>query len=164
MCFWRDLVVLIWKITRLYSRRCGEGASKLVSSYPNRIQNTSISRDRLECGDVSEASQCPRTVPFDTPFISLFVASRQLRWCDVQILDKPLSTPYERVYGIVNISEPKKTHRMAGHAAQEALACHINTTCSTGSEAVSLPIIGFSKAAHHYYDAEVVGPLKGPLK
>ena len=29
MCFWRDLLVLIWKITRLYSGRCG-GCTKLV--------------------------------------------------------------------------------------------------------------------------------------
>ena len=40
----------------------------------------------------------------------------------------------------------------------------MNIARSTGSEAVAPPIIGFSIATCHYYDAEVVGPLKRPLK
>ena len=45
-----------------------------------------------------------------------------------------------------------------------ALACHINVTHSTDSEAMELPIIGFSIVIYHLYDAEVGGPLKEPLK
>ena len=43
---------------------------------------------------------------------------RQLRWCDVNIVDGSLSTRHEKVFGIVHIKEPK-TRRMAGHAAQQ---------------------------------------------
>ena len=32
------------------------------------------------------------------------------------------------------------------------------------SEVVKLPIIGFNIVIHHNYDAEVGGPLRGPLK
>ena len=45
-----------------------------------------------------------------------------------------------------------------------AWAFHTNITRSTGSEAVAQPIIGFSIATYHFYDAEVGGPLKEPLK
>ena len=44
--------------------------------------------------------------------------ARQLRRCDVKIVDGSLSTRYEKVYGIVYIRETK-TRRMAGHAAQQ---------------------------------------------
>ena len=44
------------------------------------------------------------------------------------------------------------------------LACHVNITRSTDSEAVEPPIIGFNIAIYHSYDAEVGEPLKGPLK
>ena len=44
-----------------------------------------------------------------------------------------------------------------------AVACHINITRSSDSKAVELPIIGFRNATYHHYDAEVGGPLKGPL-
>ena len=39
-----------------------------------RVQNTSISRDRIECGSIRLAPECPRTILFDVPFVSLFVA------------------------------------------------------------------------------------------
>ena len=38
--------------------------------------------------------------------------ARQLRWCDVETVGGSLSARYEKVYGIVNIREPK-TRRMA---------------------------------------------------
>ena len=44
--------------------------------------------------------------------------TRQLRWCDVKIVDGSLSTRHEKVCGIVHIREPK-TRRMTGHAAQQ---------------------------------------------
>ena len=57
----------------------------------------------------------------DSPFLTLVkfhrllhaAEAKHLRWCDVQILDKSLSTRYEKVSNIVNIS------KMAGHAAQQ---------------------------------------------
>ena len=45
-----------------------------------------------------------------------------------------------------------------------ALACHINITRSTDSEAVEPPNIGFSIVIYHNYDAEVGGPLREPLR
>ena len=64
------------------------GASMLVPCYPNRIQNTSISRDRLECGSVRLVPKRPRTLSFDAPFISLRPAeARQLRWMMVRRKD-----------------------------------------------------------------------------
>ena len=45
--------------------------------------------------------------------------ARQLRWCDVNIVDGSLSTRHEKsLWHIVLIKEPK-TRRMAGHAAQQ---------------------------------------------
>ena len=127
--------------------------------------------------------------------------ARQHRWCDVTKVDGSLSRRYEKVYGIVNIREPKRAEwqvmllsntcfwnvigicqRINRDSIQRfgnsllpntslissdnsaALACHINITRSTDSEAVELPIVGFSIAIYHNYDAEVGGPLKGSLK
>ena len=42
-------------------------------------------------------------------------------------------------------------------------ACHNNVTRATDSKTVKLPIIGFNVATNHNYDANVGGPLKGPL-
>ena len=50
--------------------------------------------------------------------------ARQLRWCDVKILDGSLSTRCEKVYGIVDIRE-LTTRRMVGDAQQQVLLeCH----------------------------------------
>ena len=46
------------------------------------------------------------------------VEARQLRWCNVKIVDGSLSTRYENILGIAHIREPR-TRRMAGHAAQQ---------------------------------------------
>ena len=53
--------------------------------------------------------------------------------------------------------------RSLGVSHQHHTLHDINITRSTGSEAMALPIIGFSIATYHNYDAEVGGPLKGPL-
>ena len=44
--------------------------------------------------------------------------ARQLRWCDVKMLDGSLATRYEKVSGIVHITKPK-TLKMEGHGAQQ---------------------------------------------
>ena len=169
-------------------------ASKLVLRHPGRVQNTSISRDRIECGSIRLAPERPRTFQ---------AVARQLRWCDA------LSTRYEKVYGIVHLREPK-TRRMTGHATQQhvLLEClgicqlvnsmrssipdHKLDTPTWGFTAVQhfayfqrqlrslgvsyqhytlhglrgggLPIIGFSIVIYHCYDAVVGGHVKEPLK
>ena len=76
-------------------------------SLLSSVQNTSVSGNRIECGDVSLASQCRRTFPCDTPLISSFVSARRgLAASTVR---------YERVYGIVHIKEPK-SRSLSGHA------------------------------------------------
>ena len=43
--------------------------------------------------------------------------AKQIRWCDMNILDGARSTRCEKVYGAVHIREPK-TRRVTAHAAQ----------------------------------------------
>ena len=45
----------------------------LVLCFPNRIQYTSISGNRIECGSVCLAPKSSRTLSYDAAFISLFV-------------------------------------------------------------------------------------------
>ena len=97
-------------------------STKWVISASNIFQNTSISRDRVECGSIRLAPECPRT--FSLLMLLSFhcllrpAEARQLRWCDVIKCHGSLSTRCEKVYGIVHIREPT-TRRMTGHAAQQ---------------------------------------------
>ena len=94
-------------------------ASKLVPRHPGRVQNTSISRNRVECGNVCLASPCPRTFPFDAPFVSLLVA-RRLRWCDMKLVDGSLSIRYGKLWHL--------PHQRAKHAQN-------GRTCSSATRA-----------------------------
>ena len=69
-------MVLIWKTTRVYIPHVVACASKLVPCYPNRIPNTSISRDCLECGSVRLAPKRPRTLSVRS-FRSIVCYARQ---------------------------------------------------------------------------------------
>ena len=95
MCFWRDLVVLIWKITRLYST-CRSGC---IGVGP-LLFRTPASHDIVLSVAVSVWLQ-------DVPLFLFFDA-----------LDGSLSTRYEKVYGFVHIKEPK-TRRTTGQADQQ---------------------------------------------
>ena len=68
MCFWRDLVVLIWKITKAYSAVVAY-AWKLVPRH-----NTSLPRNRIECGSIRLVPERPRAFLFDASFISFILA------------------------------------------------------------------------------------------
>ena len=180
-------------------------ASKLVPRHPRRVQNTSISRDRIECGSIRLAPERPGTFPFDALFVSLLVSPQG----NVDGATNLLTDSCQHVTTqcmALSTSESRKTRRMAGHAAQQHVLLECPGICqlvdtmkssvpdhrldtaiwkftapfntspvscdnspalayrSTDSEAVALSIIGLNIAICHNYDAEVGGPLKGPLK
>ena len=94
---------------------------RMVPRHPSWVQNTSVSRDRVECGNVCLASQCPRTFLFNTPFVSLFVSSGGSQATSMVRRENcwwiPLNT-LRKVYDIMHIRE-LKTRRVAGRAAQK---------------------------------------------
>ena len=92
-------------------------ASKLVP--PGRVQNTSVSRNRVECGNVCLASHVPELSLLTLLSFHCLLRpaeARQLRWCGVKMFDGSLSKRYEKIDGIIHIKDPK-TRRMAGEAA-----------------------------------------------
>ena len=79
------------------------------------------SRNRADSDNVSLTSQCRSTLLLDTLFILLPTAAgrgRPPRWFDVELLDGSLSTCYEKIYGSVNIKEPK-TRKTTNQEAQQ---------------------------------------------
>ena len=100
MCFWRDHVVLIWKITRLYSGRCGG----CIEVGPLLSQPNSKHQYLTRWYRVWECPAWHQNVP-ELSFLMFLsfhcllrpAEGRQLRWCDVKILDGSLSTRYGKV-------------------------------------------------------------------
>ena len=81
-----------------------------------------------------------------------------VNWCNTFAILNFLSTDSIQQSGD---SQPLNTSPISSDNSA-ALACHINITRSTDSEAVGPPIIGFTVAIYHNYDAKVGEPLKGP--
>ena len=74
-------------------------ASQLVPRHPGRVQNTSVSRNLVEYGDVSLALQCPRTFLLPFHCLSRPSEAKHLRGCDVQTFVGSLTTLYEKACG-----------------------------------------------------------------
>ena len=87
-------------------------AAQSVPRHPGRVQNTSVSRTRVESSDVSLALQCPRTFLFPSRCSLLPAEARRL-----DFFGDSLSTRYEKDHGMVNIRDPE-TRGLAHHAAQ----------------------------------------------
>ena len=113
-------------------------ASQLVPRHPHRLQNTSVSRNRVEYSDVSLALQCPRTFLLPFHCLSRPSEARRFPWCHVETLDGSLSTHHEEACGIVNIRNPE-THRIAGRAAQQ----HVSLHCPENSQLVNTMLSSF---------------------
>ena len=131
--------------------------SKLVPRHRGRVQNTSISRDRIECG----SAPVPELSLLTLLVVSLLLRpaeARQLQWCDVKNVDGSLSTRYEKVYGIVHIREPQ-TRRMTGHATQQHVLlecpgiCQVinNMRASIPDHQLDTTIWRFTAAQHFVY-------------
>ena len=91
-CSWRDLVVLVWKTTRVYSARCGVCIE--VGPSPSRLSSERQCLTR-SCGVWQHLLGFTMSPNFP-PFVSLFVASGRGQAASVvETFDGSLSTRYE---------------------------------------------------------------------
>ena len=111
-------------------------ASKLVNRQPGGVQNTSVSWNLVE-GNVRLGSQCPRTFPVESSFLSLFAAFSGSQAASMVRREKCLMDPCQHV--------TKKLVASSTSENQKRAEC----SCSSATRAfgISWNLVGTAKSS-----------------
>ena len=129
-CSWRDLVVLIWKTTRVCFARCGvciEWSLAIPAEFRTPVSHEIV----LSAAMFAWLHNVPELSLLTLlSFHCLFrpAEARQLRWCDVKIVDGSLSTRYEKFMTSCTSENPK---RAEWQAVQLSNTCFWNVLVNT---------------------------------
>ena len=105
-------------------------------SLLSSVQNTSVSGNRIECGDVSLASQCRRTFPCDTLLVSFFLfrpgEGWQLRRCATKE-----SLWHRSHQGAQNAQNVRTCHsatwNLSADLVLESMSAHLQTSIASSN-------------------------------